>query len=130
MFGFSVPNTPSKEARHATCTRICDAYARTLRDDDGSDVRQFDDRGHRLGVRGRRTATRTILAADGAAEKHYQSYYRLFSAARWSLNRLGLAVFALVEPWLSGEILLGLDDTLCRKRGLKVFGAGMLGLPP
>jgi hypothetical protein len=73
----------------------------------------------------RRTVTRMILAAGSSASKHYSSYHRLFSAARWSLDRLGLAVFALVEPHLDGEILLGLDDTLARKRGAKMFGAAM-----
>jgi hypothetical protein len=35
-------------------------------------------------------------------------------------------VFRLLEPYLGEEtILLGLDDTLARKRGLKIFGVGM-----
>jgi hypothetical protein len=74
---------------------------------------------------GRRTVTRMILAAGSAADKHYSSYHRLFSAARWSLDALGLSVFALVEPWLGEVVMLGLDDTLCRKRGVKMFGTGM-----
>lgn len=74
---------------------------------------------------GRRTITRMILAAGKEADKHFSSYHRLFSAARWSLDRLGLAVFDLVSPWLEETIVLALDDTLARKRGLKVFGAGM-----
>jgi hypothetical protein len=74
---------------------------------------------------GRRTVTRMILAAGATADKHYSSYHRLFSAARWSLDALGLAVFALVEPFLGDVVMLGLDDTLCRKRGLKMFGTGM-----
>lgn len=74
---------------------------------------------------GRRTVTRMILAAGAAADKHYSSYHRLFSAARWSLDAVGLAVFALVEPHLGDVVMLGLDDTLCRKRGVKMFGTGM-----
>ena len=74
---------------------------------------------------GRRTVTRMILAAGATADKHYSSYHRLFSAARWSLDAAGLAVFALVEPWLGDDVLLGVDDTLCRKRGRKMFGVGM-----
>lgn len=73
----------------------------------------------------RRTITRMILAAGDGAEKHFSSYHRLFSAARWSLDAAGLVVFSLIEPWLRGEVLLALDDTLARKRGLKTFGAGM-----
>lgn len=74
---------------------------------------------------GRRSVTRMILAAGDAAVKHFSSYHRVFSAARWSLDALGLAVFALIEPWLGDVVLLALDDTLARKRGLKMFGAGM-----
>jgi hypothetical protein len=73
----------------------------------------------------RHTVTRMILAAGEAAEKHFSSYHRLFSAARWSLDALGLAVFDLIQPFLEGVVMLGLDDTLCRKRGLKMFGTGM-----
>jgi len=71
------------------------------------------------------TITRSILAAGGLATKHFSSYHRLFSAARWSLDTIGLAVFDLVEPWLGEVVMLGVDDTLARKRGLKIFGVGM-----
>jgi hypothetical protein len=74
---------------------------------------------------GRRTVTRVIMAAGVAAHKHYSSYHRLFSAARWSLDAVGLALFDLIAPFLGEVVMLGLDDTLCRKRGLKVFGTGM-----
>jgi hypothetical protein len=73
----------------------------------------------------RHTVTRVILAAGDAAEKHFSSYHRLFSAARWSLDALGLALFDLIEPYLGNVVMLGLDDTLARKRGLKMFGTGM-----
>jgi len=73
----------------------------------------------------RHTVTRMILAAGSAADKHYSSYHRLFNAARWSLDALGLAVFALIEPYLGSVVMLGLDDTLCRKPGVKMFGTGM-----
>lgn len=74
---------------------------------------------------GRGTITRSILAAGGLATKHFSSYHRLFSAARWSLDALGLAIFALIEPWFGETVMLGVDDTLARKRGLKIYGAGM-----
>jgi hypothetical protein len=73
----------------------------------------------------RRTVTRMILTAGDAADKHYSSYHRVFSAARWSLDAVGLAVFDLVEPFLGDVVMLGIDDTLARKRGLKMFGCGM-----
>jgi hypothetical protein len=78
----------------------------------------------------RRTVTGMILAAgavagNGGGAKHHSAYHRLFAAARWSLDELGLAVFALVLPLIDGVVLLAMDDTLARKRGLKVFGVGM-----
>jgi hypothetical protein len=74
----------------------------------------------------RHTVTGMILAAAAVGVKHHSAYHRLFSAARWSLDELGLAVLGLILPLLGGGlILLGIDDTLARKRGLKVFGVGM-----
>ena len=74
----------------------------------------------------RRVVTRMIEAADAVETKHHSAFHRVFSAARWSLDELGLAIFILIEPWLDGDsALLSLDDTLARKRGLKIFGVGM-----
>ena len=73
----------------------------------------------------RRTVTQMILAAGSSADKHYSSYHRMFSAAIWSLDGLGLALFKLIHPFLGEVVMLGLDDTLARKRGLKMFGCGM-----
>lgn len=73
----------------------------------------------------RRTVTRMILAAGSSADKHYSSYHRLFSMARWSLDAMGLVVFDLIQPYLGEVVVLGLDDTLACKRGMKMFGYGM-----
>lgn len=73
----------------------------------------------------RHTVTGMILAADAVGAKHHSAYHRLFAAARWSLDELGLAVFDLILALIPGTILLVADDTLARKRGLKVFGVGM-----
>jgi SRSO17 transposase len=73
----------------------------------------------------RHTVTSMMLAADAVGTKHHCAYHRLFAAARWSLDELGLAVFAMLLPLLGQVVPLGIDDTLARKRGLKVFGVGM-----
>lgn len=74
----------------------------------------------------RRTVTGMILAADAVGAKHHSAFHRLFAAAEWSLDDLGLAVFSLIEPWLKpGSVMLAVDDTLARKRGRKVYGVGM-----
>jgi hypothetical protein len=38
---------------------------------------------------------------------------------------MGLAVSTMIEPFLGDVVMLGLDDTLARKRGLRMFGTGM-----
>ncbi len=75
----------------------------------------------------RRTVTGLIMAAGAAVgHKHHSAYHRLFAAARWSLDELGLAILGLlILPLVPGVAWLAMDDTLARKRGLKVFGVGM-----
>jgi hypothetical protein len=74
----------------------------------------------------RRNITGMICAAGAVRTKHHSAYHRVFAAARWSLDALGLAVFDLVLPWIDDAVvLLAIDDTLARKRGLKIFGVGM-----
>ncbi len=75
----------------------------------------------------RRTVTGVIVAADAVGTKHHSSFHRFFAKAEWCLDDLGLTVFGLIKPWLSARqpVMLALDDTLARKRGLKVYGAGM-----
>lgn len=75
---------------------------------------------------GRHTITQMLLAADAVGGKHhFSTYHRLFAAARWSRDHLGLAVFDLLRPWLGETIFVAVDDTLARKRGVKMFGTGM-----
>lgn len=75
----------------------------------------------------RRTVTGVIVAANAVGAKHHSSFHRLFAKAEWCLDDLGLTVFGLIEPWLARAhpVMLALDDTLARKRGLRVYGAGM-----
>lgn len=74
----------------------------------------------------RRTVTGMLVAAGVAGRRHHSAFHRFFAEGAWSLDALGLAVFRVLEPLLpSGDILIAIDDTLARKRGLKVFGVGM-----
>ena len=74
----------------------------------------------------RRTVTGMLVAAGMAGKRHHSAFHRFFAEGAWSLDALGLAVFRLLEPLLRQEqILVAVDDTLARKRGLKVFGVGM-----
>ncbi|HEY3395429.1 MAG TPA: transposase [Lacipirellulaceae bacterium] len=74
----------------------------------------------------RRTLTGILVAAGVAGKRHHSAFHRFFAEGAWSLNALGLAVFRVLEPLLSDQqILLVIDNTLARKRGLKVFGVDM-----
>ena len=74
--------------------------------------------GHRI--------TDALRAAGPAAAKHYTTYYRFFSHARWSLDELGLMLVELIVELLElQEVELVLDDTLTHRTGKKVALAGM-----
>jgi hypothetical protein len=69
--------------------------------------------------------TRIIQSAQLTKFKHYCSFHRFFSQARWSLDDLGRCVFHLLLPFCP-EVLVGaVDDTLARKSGRHIWGAGM-----
>jgi len=67
-----------------------------------------------------------LRAVGELAPKHYTTYYRFFSQARWSLDDLGIAMLRVVRQ-LFGlvTIELVLDDTLARRTGKKVALASM-----
>jgi len=74
----------------------------------------------------RRTVTGMMIAAGVAGQRHHAAFHRVFSAARWALDPLGLIVFGLLKALLpEGTVQLSIDDTEAHKRGLKVYGVGM-----
>ena len=74
---------------------------------------------------GRRSLTHIIQSAQLSRCKHYCSFHRFFSQARWDLDQLGQAVFQLLLPFCEPELLGAVDDTLARKSGRHIWGAGM-----
>jgi hypothetical protein len=69
-----------------------------------------------------------LIQSSGATHRgHHSRYHRFFSNAAWSLDDLyeSLAREAIAAFYPTGEIRSALDDTLCRKRGLTIFGTGM-----
>ncbi|HEY1065770.1 MAG TPA: transposase [Pirellulales bacterium] len=65
--------------------------------------------------------------------KDFSASHRFSADAPWSLDAIGLLIFEMIVPWLGlkeqkradAPTWLAGDDTLARKRGLKVFGVGM-----
>ena len=74
-----------------------------------------------------RYVTELIYASDNIDNGHWSRFHRFFSHNAWSLDALSLTIASLVIDTFvpEGVIILALDDTLCRKRGLNLFGAGM-----
>ena len=74
-----------------------------------------------------RFITECIFTAGQVGIGHWSNYHRFFSHYSWSLDDLcRVLARVLVSTFCpEGSILLAGDDTLCRKRGLHLFGAGM-----
>jgi DDE superfamily endonuclease len=69
-----------------------------------------------------------LIQSSGATHRgHHSRYHRFFSNAAWSIDDLyeALARRAVATFYPEGTIATGVDDTLCRKRGLTIFGTGM-----
>src|SRR5437763_12316220 len=74
-----------------------------------------------------RFVTELIQSSGCTHQGHHSRYHRFFSHARWSLDALCLVLASLLVAVFAplGLIELAVDDTLCRKRGLTVYGTGM-----
>jgi len=75
-----------------------------------------------------RYVTDLIVSSDSVGRGHFSDYHRLFSQAAWKIDDLWRLLAKLIVDRLIGEdavIVLSGDDTLCRKRGLGIFGTGM-----
>lgn len=75
----------------------------------------------------RRFITEVIQAGGAVHRGHHSRYHRFFSHAAWDLHDLWevLAYQLVAEFAPEGMLQIALDDTLCRKRGLSIFGTGM-----
>lgn len=81
-----------------------------------------------IACQGLHTISRVIQASvpsPSAQRKHHSIHYRFLSHARWVADSLGKTMFFLLLEHLSEVITVLVDDTLCKKTGPHVFGAGM-----
>jgi hypothetical protein len=74
-----------------------------------------------------RYVTEVIFSGGNLDNGHWSRFHRFFSHAAWDLDVLSLHLAKLVVRVLAlgGTLLWAVDDTLCRKRGLTLYGAGM-----
>ena len=75
---------------------------------------------------GRRTVTGMICAGDPEGRRAHDAYHRFFRTAKWSTNALWkMLVVHMVDVLCpSGLLPLDCDDTLYKKSGRKIDGAG------
>ena len=71
--------------------------------------------------------TEVIFAGGNVGNGHWCRFHRFFSHAAWDLDVLTLVLARWVVRILApgATLLWAVDDTLCRKRGLTLYGAGM-----
>ena len=75
----------------------------------------------------RRFVTDLIISSGCVHKGHHSRYHRFFSKSAWEMDLLSRVLAKLLISAFAptGIIYLAVDDTLCRKRGLTVYGTGM-----
>ena len=77
---------------------------------------------------GRRTLSGVIRAAGPFAPKSHDAYQNFFSKSKWRMDALWHALFRLLVAAFrvgSTPIWLAGDDTLAKRRGPRIWGAGL-----
>jgi hypothetical protein len=74
-----------------------------------------------------RFITEVIFSGGHVGVGHWSRFHRFFSHAAWDIDTSSMALARMVVTILApgAELLWAVDDTLCRKRGLTLYGAGM-----
>jgi hypothetical protein len=74
-----------------------------------------------------RFITEIIFSGGHVGIGHWSRFHRFFSHAAWDIDTFSMALAKMVVTILApgAELLWAVDDTLCRKRGLTLYGAGM-----
>lgn len=74
-----------------------------------------------------RTVTAALRVMGLSLEKHFQNYHRVLNRARWSsLEASRILLGWLISTFASrGPVIMGLDDTIERRRGAKIKAKGI-----
>jgi len=74
-----------------------------------------------------RFITEVIFSSGNVGNGHWSRFHRFFSHAAWDIDSFSMALAQLAMTVLAPGATLrwAVDDTLCRKRGLTLYGAGM-----
>jgi hypothetical protein len=79
-------------------------------------------------VPGERTVAAILRVMGCADEKQFQNYHRVLNRAKWSSRELSRVVLGLlVHLFVAGNepVILGLDETIERRRGRKIAARGV-----
>jgi hypothetical protein len=74
-----------------------------------------------------RFITELIFSSGNVGNGHWSRFHRFFSHAAWDIDTFSMSLAKLVFTILApgATRFWAVDDTLCRKRGLTLYGAGM-----
>lgn len=76
---------------------------------------------------GKRTVTAALRIMGLSQEKHFQNYHRVLNRAVWSsleISRILLTLLITTFAML-GDVVMGIDDTIERRRGEKIKARGI-----
>jgi hypothetical protein len=76
---------------------------------------------------GQRTVTAILRIMGLSAEKHFQNYHRVLNRAIWSSWEASQVLLGLLVTTFAawGPVVMGLDDTIERRRGAKIKAKGI-----
>jgi len=76
---------------------------------------------------GKRTVTAVLRVMGLSQEQHFQNYHRVLNRARWSSLAIARVLLEMVVHTfvLTGPVVIGVDDTLERRRGEKIKAKGI-----
>ena len=74
-----------------------------------------------------RYITEVIFSGGNVGNGHWSRFHRFFSHPSWDIDALSMFLAKLVVTILApgATLLWAVDETLCRKRGLTLYGARM-----
>ena len=74
-----------------------------------------------------RTVTAALRVTGLSLEKHFENYHRVMNRAKWSsLEASRILLGLLISTFaMCGPIIMGLDDTIERRRGAKIKAKGI-----
>lgn len=75
----------------------------------------------------RRTVCSALRAMGLSGERHFQNYHRVLNRAKWNSRQASRILFRLLITAFAsgGPVVLGVDDTIERRRGAKIKAKGI-----